>query len=176
MIANSRCRGTGSGAGLCNTLRHRARRPLRSRPRKCTISSSTDVSVVTRPLRRFFRIASGRLLHAVRGPGRSLAILDSVDPAFVGLFGNKIQTEFLADYTGEKTAHGVLLPFGGRHDRSNRSTGWCPRHRKNASVLSVRPRRVFGDECVDRERGLDLLVVRAAERVEALAFDLDLVM
>ena len=35
---------------------------------------------------------------------------------------------------------------------------------------------VFGDECVDRERGLDLLVVRAAERVEALAFDLDLVM
>ena len=35
---------------------------------------------------------------------------------------------------------------------------------------------VFGDECVDRERGLDLLVVRAAERVEALGFDLDLVM
>jgi hypothetical protein len=35
---------------------------------------------------------------------------------------------------------------------------------------------VFGDECVDRERGLDLLAVRAAERVEALGFDLDLVM
>ena len=35
---------------------------------------------------------------------------------------------------------------------------------------------VFGDECAGRERGLDLLVVRAAERVEALDFDLDFVM
>jgi hypothetical protein len=35
---------------------------------------------------------------------------------------------------------------------------------------------VFGDERPDRERGLDLLVVRAAERVEALDFDLDFVM
>jgi hypothetical protein len=35
---------------------------------------------------------------------------------------------------------------------------------------------VFGNECADRERGLDLLVVRAAARVEALDFDLDLVM
>jgi hypothetical protein len=35
---------------------------------------------------------------------------------------------------------------------------------------------VFGDECADRERGLDLLVVRAAERVEVLDFDLDFVM
>jgi hypothetical protein len=35
---------------------------------------------------------------------------------------------------------------------------------------------VFGDECADRERGLDLLVLRAAERVEALDFDLDFVM
>jgi hypothetical protein len=34
----------------------------------------------------------------------------------------------------------------------------------------------FGVEGADRERGLDLLVVRAAERVEALDFDLDLVM
>src|SRR2546421_1738814 len=33
---------------------------------------------------------------------------------------------------------------------------------------------VFGDECADRERGLDLLVVRAAERVEALDLDFDL--
>jgi hypothetical protein len=35
---------------------------------------------------------------------------------------------------------------------------------------------VFGDECADRERTLDLPVVCAAERVVALAFDLDLVM
>jgi hypothetical protein len=33
---------------------------------------------------------------------------------------------------------------------------------------------VFGDECADRDRGLDLLVVRAVERVEALDFDFDL--
>jgi hypothetical protein len=35
---------------------------------------------------------------------------------------------------------------------------------------------VFGDESADRERGFDLLVVRGAERVEALDFDLDFVM
>src|SRR5882762_3234222 len=35
---------------------------------------------------------------------------------------------------------------------------------------------VFGDESADRDRGLDLLVVRAAERVEAFDLDLDLVM
>ena len=37
---------------------------------------------------------------------------------------------------------------------------------------------IFGDECADRERGLDLLVVREAERVEALDLDfgLDFVM
>jgi len=33
---------------------------------------------------------------------------------------------------------------------------------------------LFGDECADRERGLDLLVVRAAGRVEALDLDFDL--
>jgi hypothetical protein len=38
----------------------------------------------------------------------------------------------------------------------------------------VSGREVFGDECADRERGLDLLVVRGAERVET--FDFDLVM
>src|SRR5258708_39640430 len=104
------------------------------------IALSTDVSVVTRPLRRFFRIASGRLLHAIGSPGRSLAILDSVDPALVGLFGNKIQTKLLANYTGKKAAHRMLLPFRGRHDRGDRSAGWRPQHRKNAGVLGVGPR------------------------------------
>ena len=35
---------------------------------------------------------------------------------------------------------------------------------------------VFGNESADRERGLDLLVVRAVVRVEALDLDLDFVM
>jgi len=60
----------------------------------------------------------------------------------------------------------MLLPFRDRHDRSDRSTGWRPQHRKNAGVLGVGRVEVFGDECADRERGLDLLLVRAAERVE----------
>src|SRR5947207_5530824 len=47
--------------------------------------------------------------------------------------------------------------------------------RMRACLVSGRA-EVFGDECADRERGLDLLVTRAAERVEALDFDLDLVM
>ena len=43
----------------------RARNPPRSRPRRCAISSSTDVLVEVRPLRRFFCIASGRLFGPV---------------------------------------------------------------------------------------------------------------
>jgi hypothetical protein len=45
--------------------------------------------------------------------------------------------------------------------------------RMRACLVSGRV-EAFGDECADRERGLDLLVVRAAERVEILDFDFDL--
>src|SRR6266850_892676 len=38
-------------------LCHRARNPARSRPRRCAISSSTEVLVEARPLRRFLSIA-----------------------------------------------------------------------------------------------------------------------
>src|SRR5260370_3561054 len=100
-----------------------------------------EVLAVARPLRCIFDIASGRLLRAIGSPGRSLAILDSVDPALVGRFGNKIQTELLANNTGKKTAHRMLLPFRCCHDRCDRSSSRTPQHRKNAGVLGVRPRR-----------------------------------
>jgi hypothetical protein len=45
--------------------------------------------------------------------------------------------------------------------------------RMRACLVSGRV-EVFGDECANRERGLDLLVVRAVERVEALDLDFDL--
>src|SRR5258708_6180910 len=45
--------------------------------------------------------------------------------------------------------------------------------RMRACLVSGRA-EVFGDECADRERGWDLLVVRASERVEALDLDLGL--
>ena len=79
-----------------------------------------EVLVEARPLRRFSNIASSRLLHAIDGGGRSLSILDAVDPAFVGLFGNQIETELLADHTSEKAAHRMLLPISGGHDCSDR--------------------------------------------------------
>src|SRR6266404_4878960 len=47
--------------------------------------------------------------------------------------------------------------------------------RMRACLVSGRV-EVFGVESADRERGWDSLVVRAAERVEALDFDLDFVM
>jgi hypothetical protein len=47
--------------------------------------------------------------------------------------------------------------------------------RMRACLVSGRV-EVFGVESADLERGLDLLVVRAAERVEALDLDLDFVM
>src|SRR3979490_1308233 len=47
--------------------------------------------------------------------------------------------------------------------------------RMRACLVSGRV-EVFGDESADRERDLDFLVVRVAERVEALALDLDFLM
>src|SRR3954451_7927643 len=102
MIANNRCRGKCSGAGPCTTLCHLARRPLRSRPRKCAISISTDASVGGALLRRFSGIGSGRLLHAPGGPGRSVAVLNSIDPTLVRGFRNEIETKLLTHHTGEK--------------------------------------------------------------------------
>src|SRR5712671_1352052 len=49
------------------------------------ISSSTDVLVEARPLRRFFCIASARLFGSVRSYRRSFAILDAIDPTLVSL-------------------------------------------------------------------------------------------
>src|SRR5467141_2668754 len=45
--------------------------------------------------------------------------------------------------------------------------------RMRACLVSGRV-EAFDDGCADRERGLDLLVVRAAERVKVLDLDLDL--
>src|SRR5271169_6669375 len=96
-----------------------------------------EVLVETRPLRRFSDIASRRLLRAIDVGGRSLPILDAVDPTFVGLFGNQIETELLADDTSEKAAHRMLLPISGGHDRSNCRSRWCPQHRNDAGVLGI---------------------------------------
>ena len=79
-----------------------------------------EVLVETRPLRRFSNIESRRLLRAIDGGGRSPPILDAVDPAFVGLFGDQVETELLANDTSEKAPHRMLLPTCGGHDRRNR--------------------------------------------------------
>src|SRR5258706_8631308 len=84
---------------LRNTPCQRARNPLRSRPRRCTISSSTDVLVEARPPRRFFCIASGRLFSPVCGCRRSFAVPDAIDPTRVSLLRDKVEPEFFADDT-----------------------------------------------------------------------------
>src|SRR5258705_13127732 len=89
-------------------LCQRARNPPRSRPRRCAISSSRDVLVEARPLRRFFCIASGRLFGPVRSGRRSFAILDAIDSTFVGFLLNKVEPEFLAEDTGKKTPDRIL--------------------------------------------------------------------
>jgi hypothetical protein len=78
---------------------------LRSRPRKCAISSSMEVLVEVRPLRRFSLIESRRLLRSRGSDGGSPSILDAVDTAFVSLFGNQIEAELFAYNTREKAAH-----------------------------------------------------------------------
>ena len=67
--------------------------------------------------------------------------LDAVDPAFVGLFGNQIETELLADHTSEKAAHRMLLPMRGGHDRSNRRSRRRSQQRNDAGMLGNGPHR-----------------------------------
>src|ERR1700709_2181499 len=100
MIAKSKWRGRCLGDGLRNTPCHRERSPLRSRPRRCAISSPMEALVEARPVRRFCIITSRLLLRAVGGGGRSLSILDAINPAFVGQFRNQIEIELLADDAG----------------------------------------------------------------------------
>src|SRR5260370_40291801 len=137
MTANNRCRVRWAGGGLRKTLCQRARSPPRSRPRKCAVSSSIDVLVEARPLRRFLCIASGRLLGPVRSCGRSSAILDTIHPTLVGLLGNEIETELLANHTGKKAAHRMLLPIRYSHDRCDGSTSRLPQHCDDSGVFGI---------------------------------------
>src|SRR3977135_2340489 len=109
-------------------LRQRARNPPRSRPRKCAISSSTDVLVEARPLRPFFCIASGRLFGSVRSGGWCFAGPNSIDPALVRLLRDKVESELLADHTGKKAAHGMLLPLSCGDERRNRRASTWYKH------------------------------------------------
>src|SRR6202035_890601 len=120
MTENSRCPVKWLGACLPKMLCQRARSPRRSRPRRCAISSSTGLSEAP-PLRCFFCITSGHL-DPVRGCGQNFVVLDAVDPPLVGLLGNEVQPELLADDTGEEAAHRMLLPMSHSHDRCNGNT------------------------------------------------------
>src|ERR1700682_1140826 len=108
-------------------------------PRKCAISSSTDVLVEARPLRRFFCIASGRLFGPANGCRRSLTVLDAIDPTFVSLLRDKVEPEFLADDTGQKAPHRMLLPFRCGDERRDRCARGRPQHRNDASVFGAGP-------------------------------------
>src|SRR5258705_12921015 len=93
-----------------------------------------EVLVEIRTRRRFSNIVSRRNVGR-----RSLSILDAVDPAFVGLFGNQIETELLADNTSEKSAHRMLLPMSGGHDRTDRRSPPGPQHCDDTGVLGIGP-------------------------------------
>src|SRR5260370_999532 len=94
------------------------------------------VLVETRTLRRLSNIASRRDVGR-----RSLSILDAVEPAFVGLFGNQIETELLADNTSEKSAHRMLLPMSGGHDRSDRRSPPGPQNCNDTGRVGIVPHR-----------------------------------
>src|SRR5258705_5377486 len=95
-------------ASVRSTLCQRARNPPRSRPRRCAISSSRDVLVEARPLRRLFCIASGRLFGPVRSGRRSFSILVAIDTTFVGLFSKKVEPQFLSGDNGQQNPDRML--------------------------------------------------------------------
>src|SRR5260370_30176759 len=86
----------------------------------------------------FSSIASCRQLHATGG--RALSFLDAIYPAFVVLFGNKIETELFANDSSKEAAHRMLLPIRGGHEGSNCCACRRSKHRNNAGVLGGGPR------------------------------------
>jgi hypothetical protein len=135
-----------------------------------------EVVVEAQTLRRFRSIVSRRLFRAVCSCGRSLSILDAVDPAFVSLFGTRLRPSFLRTTPARKPrteccCHSVtvmmaaiVVPAGAR------------------SIVMMRACLVSGRAAgldnagADRVRDLPLLIFRAAVRVPILVFDLDFVM
>jgi len=98
--------------------------PLRSRPRRCAISSSTDALVARRATDLARPIASRRLLR--RRPSPGLAIFNAVHPPTVTGLGHQIQVKLLADHTCQgKPAYRVLLPSCCRHHRRNSRSRWA---------------------------------------------------
>src|SRR6266404_2001406 len=154
-------------------LCQRARSPLRSRPRRCAISSSTDVLVEVRPLRRFLCIASSRLFSPVQGGGRSCAVLDAI---YSPLVGTRLRPSFFRTTPARKprteccchlvavTREAIVAP-----------AGVCSIAMMRSCFVPGRATG-FDDAGAGRLRELDLLDFREAEWVAALGFDLGLVM
>src|SRR5258706_8561721 len=157
-------------------LCQRARSPPRSRPRRCAISSSTDVLVEARPLRRFFCITSGRLFEPVRGCRRSLAVSDTIDPPLSVCSETKLSPSFLRTTPARKPrtecccqsvavmSVAIVAPAGVR------------------SIAMMRACLVLGraadrnDAGAVRLRDAALAIFRAVERVVAFGLVLGLVM
>src|SRR5689334_9862484 len=98
-MANNRCLGTlGSGRRL-NALCHLARKPTRSRPRKCAISPSTVApGNFILAVRCLLCIASSCLL-------RISVADDAVRATAFARLRHQVETELLADNPGEEAAH-----------------------------------------------------------------------
>src|SRR5262249_42934165 len=105
--ANSRWRGRCNGGSRRNTPFQRARNPLRSRSRRCAISSLSDRWVAVWAANR------DRLMVLRRT--RRRAIGDPIETSAFGCRRYQIEAEFLANDAGEKAAHRVLLPSRGKH-------------------------------------------------------------
>src|SRR5260221_2581835 len=152
-------------------LCQRARNPPRSRPRRCAISSSTDVLVEARPLRRFFCITSGRLFEPVRGCRRSLAVSDTIDPPLSVCSETKLSPRFLRTIPARKprtecccqsvaaTRDAIVAPAGVRSIAMMRA------------CLVSGPAAGPDDAGARRLRETDLAVFRAVERLAAFGLD-----
>ena len=118
-------------------LFQRARKPWRSRSRRCAISSPNDILDV------FF--ATGRDGRIALRCYRRSAIGNPVDPPFLAGYRDKNEAKLFAHDTGEEAANRMGLPLRCVCHRRNGRTTWRSQHRNDLSLFAFaacsRPRR-----------------------------------
>src|SRR5262249_31086783 len=125
-------------------LFQRACNPLRSRPRKCAISSFSDIfvaqcapdlrrAIVLRPFGRRCGVSMCIGIRAIRNP---------IDASALRSRRYEIEAELLADNSCEEAADRMLLPSCGMDQRLDGRTARSSQHRNDASLLAIGAPRV----------------------------------
>src|SRR6266487_513982 len=117
-------------------LFQRARKPWRSRSRRCAISSSSDSLVAFRATDLVRFIALRRMAHLGRGNTRCRAVRNPINAPILAVCRDKREAELLAHDTGEEAADRMGLPLRCTCHRLDGRATWRSQHCNDASLFA----------------------------------------